>query len=90
MVKEDQTEVVNLASCAQLVLSTKDEPAEWKPQGLVEKTLSSKPCATGNEFHLYAQEAHGFVTRGDTSIDHTKYAVGDAIEKMVAFVYKVV
>lgn len=88
MVNEDQLAIVNDVVCPQLVMSTKDEPTDWKPSGLIEKTLAAKPFSGSNEFHLFAQEAHGFVTRGDTSIEHTKYAIMDVIDKMVSFVKK--
>ena len=89
MVKDNQMAIVNGVTCPQLVIATKDEPADWKPNGLVQKALADKEFAAANEFYLYDQESHGFVPRGDTNIEHTKVAIGEAINKIVCFVNKV-
>ena len=89
MVKDDPMAIVNSVACAQFVAATKDEPSDWKPNGKVQHMLSSKPFADANEFYVYSNEAHGFLTRGDTKHEHTQRAIGDTIEKMVSFVNKV-
>lgn len=90
MVSDNQLTIVNGVTCPQLVISTKDEPTDWKPNGLVQTTLAAKEFGAANEFYLYENEAHGFVPRGDTSIEHTKVAIEEVIDKIVCFVNKVV
>jgi dienelactone hydrolase len=84
---EKEMDHVNAVNCPQFVACTKQEPASWKPNGIVEQTLAKKPFGTKNEFLLY-NEDHGFFTRGDTKNEKTRLAIQDCLNKMVAFIKK--
>jgi dienelactone hydrolase len=83
--KEKEMEVVEAVNCPQLIASTKQEPAAWKPGGDVEKALSKKPFAALNEFYAY-EEDHGLMTRGDSSKESTRLAIEDCLNKIVLFI----
>lgn len=63
---------------------------DWQPNGKVETMLGAQGFGGASEFYLYSHEEHGFLTRGDTKLEHTTVAIGEVIDKMVVFVNKVV
>jgi dienelactone hydrolase len=85
---EKEMEIVKAVNCPQFVAATKHEPANWKPGSTVEQAVNAKPFAAQNEFYLYNNESHGFVTRGDSSIEATRLAIQDCLNKIVAFIKK--
>ncbi len=48
-----------------------------------------KPFAANCEYYTYETEAHGFFTRGDTKLDHTREAIDEILSNIVEFVKKV-
>ncbi len=85
---ERDTDIVELVNCPQFVASTKGEPASWKPGGEIEAQLQRKPFAASNEFYVYEEEVHGFVTRGDLKNVTTNHAILDCLNKILSFLRK--
>lgn len=85
---ENEMDIVNAAHCPQLVASTMDEPASWRPGGIIEKTLKDKAFGEVCEFYDYPGEHHGFMVRGETKIEATRVAIEDGLNKAVRFVEK--
>lgn len=67
-----------------------DEPATWKPKGIVEKSLKEKSFGHLCEFYDYPKEHHGFVCRGNTKITKTKDAINDCMLKIIEFINKLI
>jgi dienelactone hydrolase len=85
---ESTDEIVNAIYCPQLVLSSKNEPNDWQPEGKVSKELNKKGFTIPNEFYTYNQ-THGFVARGDLSNSNVARDARDAVSKMIVFLNKI-
>jgi dienelactone hydrolase len=85
--KDNEMDLVSGVECPQLIVSTYNEPNDWKPGGKVEKALVAK---FGDDCEIYAfnTEKHGFFTRGDTKKETTRLAVEDCLYKSIAFIRK--
>lgn len=82
--EEKEMDIVKNVRCPQLILSTRSEPRSWKPSGVVETTLKEQGVIC--EFHLYQQETHGFFTRGNKQVAHTKQSMNDCLKRIITFV----
>eukprot|EP00434_Breviolum_minutum_P022658 symbB.v1.2.019995.t1/scaffold1657.1/size107422/4 len=83
---EVQEELLEAVRVPQLVLSSKDEPGEWKPGGKAEGFL--KKNSTGHIFKEFPSMSHGFVPRGNLDDPTTKMEVARAMEYIKGFLCK--
>lgn len=85
---EKEIDIVERVNCPQFVAATKNEPSSWKPGGEIQSLLSKKAFAQHNEFVVYDQMSHGFVTRGDTKDKATREAIQDCLTKIIHYLHK--
>jgi len=79
--KEDDLEVCRKIKCPQLMISTKNESARWKPEGEAHKAcLAALP---GKVTWKSSEQNHGYMTRGDTNKPETFEAVKQGCEEML-------
>jgi len=82
---DDWKAMVNAVEVPQMIVGTKGENADWKPNGEVEKLLSSKSFAALCKYYA-TPEDHGFFTRGDTKNQSTSEAIGETLTNINSFV----
>lgn len=83
---EDQEELLRKVKVPQLVLSSKDEPGDWKPGGKAEEVFNKN--SAGHVFKEFGSMSHGFVTRGDLKDGNTQVEVARAMEYITGFLCK--
>ena len=83
---EDQEVIVRKVTCPQLVLSTSEEPVEWKPAGKMEEILK-EICPPSFPFQPFVEyhQTHGFVTRGDLKNEKVASDMRGAIYRTAEF-----
>jgi len=88
LVGEDADQIVSSVRCPQLVVASKDEPAEWKPGGKVDSAVRSLggEVAAGSKFQAYEERQHGWVTRGSFDDEGVERDFNAAIDATVEFI----
>jgi dienelactone hydrolase len=81
-------EIVKKVRCPQFVMSSNQEPADWKPGGKVEEWLKAKTFSVPSKVIHYNQ-THGFVTRGDLKKENEARDMRDAILQTADYVKSV-
>lgn len=87
LTSEKEQDIIDAVNCPQMVASTPQEPIDWHPNGKTQTFFDQKSFGSQCEYYHY-KEVHGFMTRGDTTVRATRDAVGDCLNKIVAFVNK--
>ena len=75
----------DLINTPQLLIATKQEGVEVKPGGVIETKLKSRLGSNKVTFKSYENMSHGFVTRGDASVEEIKTAFLETVKMTYDF-----
>lgn len=87
---ENKWDIVKSVCVPQMVLSTKWEPADWRPGGKVESILAQKGELPEQSctFKIFPNQRHGFFTRGDIQKENVKKDVDKAFDLTLEFFHR--